>query len=66
MNVGLVLVADPILGNHGARLDGYDTFFFLTLISLITTLHDRWRPVHEVREVLAQGLPAPVLDAGVD
>ena len=52
MNVGLVLVADPLLGRHNARLDGYDTIFFLSLISLITTLHDRWRPVHEVREVL--------------
>ena len=62
MNVGLVLVADPLLGRHGARLDGYDTLFFLTLISLITTLHDRWRPVHEVREVLSRGEPAPLLD----
>jgi hypothetical protein len=34
------------------RLDGYDTVFFLVMISLITTLHDRWRPVHEVREAL--------------
>ena len=59
MNVGLVLVADPLLGRHNARLDGYDTMFFLMLISLITTLHDRWRPVHEVREVLARGEPAP-------
>jgi hypothetical protein len=62
MNVGLVLIADPLLGRHNARLDGYDTIFFLTLISLITTLHDRWRPVHEVREVLARGEPAPELD----
>ena len=66
MNVGLVLVADPLLGRHNARLDGYDTIFFLTLISLVTTLHDRWRPVHEVREVLAQGLPAPVLEVERD
>ncbi|QIG44736.1 hypothetical protein G5V58_19860 [Nocardioides anomalus] len=44
------------------RLDGYDTLFFLTMISLITTLHDRWRPVREVREVLAEGLPVPRLD----
>ena len=62
MNIALVLIADPLLGRHNARLDGYDTLFFLTLISLITTLHDRWRPVHEVREVLARGEPAPVLD----
>jgi len=66
MNVGLVLVADPLLGNHGARLDGYETFFFLSLISLITTLHDRWRPVHEVREVLGRGEPAPLLEVERD
>jgi hypothetical protein len=66
MNIALVLIADPLLGRHNARLDGYDTLFFLTLISLITTLHDRWRPVHEVREVLSKGLPAPVLDVERD
>ena len=66
MNIALVLIADPLLGRHGARLDGYDTIFFLSLISLITTLHDRWRPVHEVREVLARGEPAPVLDVERD
>jgi hypothetical protein len=66
MNIGLVLIADPLLGRHNARLDGYDTIFFLMLISLITTLHDRWRPVHEVREVLARGEPAPVLEVEVD
>lgn len=59
MNVVLAFVANRFLGG---RLDGYDTLFFLVLISLITTLHDRWRPVHEVREVLASGLPAPRLD----
>lgn len=64
MSIGLVLAADPLLGRHDARLDGYDTLFFLSLISLVTTLHDRWRPVHEVREVLARGEPAPELDAG--
>jgi hypothetical protein len=66
MNIALVLIADPLLGRHNARLDGYDTIFFLSLISLITTLHDRWRPVHEVREVLSRGEPAPVLDVERD
>jgi hypothetical protein len=66
MNIALVLIADPLLGRHNARLDGYDTLFFLTLISLITTLHDRWRPVHEVREVLARGEAAPALDVERD
>ena len=62
MNIGLVLVGDWLLGRSNVRLDGYDTLFFLTLISLLTTLHDRWRPVHEVREVLARGEPAPLLE----
>src|SRR5262245_4005819 len=66
LNIVLVLIADPLLGRHNARLDGYDTLFFLTLISLLTTLHDRWRPVHEVREVLSRGEPAPVLDVKRD
>jgi hypothetical protein len=66
INVVLVLVADPLLGRHGASLAGYDTFFFLSLISLITTLHDRWRPVHEVREVMSKGLPAPYIGISVE
>lgn len=49
LNVVLVLVADELLPGGEGRIDGYDTLFFLTLISLVTTLHDRWRPVHEVR-----------------
>jgi hypothetical protein len=66
MNIGLVLVGDWLLGRSNVRLDGYDTLFFLTLISLLTTLHDRWRPVHEVREVLARGEPAPLLEVERD
>ena len=62
-NVALVLIADPLLGRQNVRLDAYDTLFFLTLISWITTLHDRWRPVHEVREVLAAGGSAPLPEA---
>lgn len=53
MNVALAAVANLLLG---AQLDGYDTLFFLTLISLVSTLHDRWRPVHEVRKQLAAGV----------
>ena len=70
MNVGLVLVADPLLGRHNARLDGYDTIFFLTLISLSPRCTTAGGPVHEVREVLARGEPAPELEVdrtdGVD
>ncbi|GID31723.1 hypothetical protein [Paractinoplanes brasiliensis] len=50
LNVALATVANWILDN---QLDGYDTLFFLVMISLITTLHDRWRPVHEYRRTMA-------------
>jgi hypothetical protein len=56
MNVVLAGVANWLLGD---RLDGYDALFFLVMISLITTLHDRWRPVHEVRERLYRGEVSP-------
>lgn len=42
VNVGLVLVADILLGRSAG---GWDTFFFLCLISLVTTLHDRYQPI---------------------
>jgi hypothetical protein len=45
-NVGLVVVFDVVLGGSAA---GWDTFFFLCLISLITTLHDRYQPVYAYR-----------------
>ena len=45
-NVVLVVVFDRVLGGSAA---GWDTFFFLCLISLITTLHDRYQPVYAYR-----------------
>jgi hypothetical protein len=48
-NVVLVVVAERLLG--GGDIDGSTTLFFLTLISLITTLHDKWRPVLATRVV---------------
>jgi hypothetical protein len=46
VNVVLVTVVDEVLGRNS---DGWDTFFFLCLISLITTLHDRYQPVYAFR-----------------
>ena len=46
-NVALVAVASWLLGS--GDLEVAPTLFFLTLISLITTLHDRWHPVHGSR-----------------
>jgi hypothetical protein len=45
-NVVLVFAADRLLGGGAA---GWDTFFFLCLISLVTTLHDRYQPVYAYR-----------------
>ncbi|SDT10619.1 hypothetical protein [Actinoplanes derwentensis] len=50
LNVALATIGDWLLGR---QMDGYDTLFFLTMISLITTLHDRWRPVHHYRRLTA-------------
>jgi hypothetical protein len=46
-NVALVAVAYRVLGS--GDIDVAPTLFFLTLISLLTTLHDRWLPVHALR-----------------
>jgi len=49
-NVVFVLVADWLLGSDGeGGIDGGDTFFFLMMISLITSLHDRYLPVLATR-----------------
>jgi hypothetical protein len=47
VNVALVGVAELVLGR--GDLDGSTTAFFLVLLSLLTTLHDRYLPVHVVR-----------------
>ena len=46
-NVGIVLLASALLD---VPLLNADTFFFLCLISLITTLHDRYQPALAYRE----------------
>jgi hypothetical protein len=49
-NVALVVAAELLLGaGRPGDVDGPTLLFFLGLISLITTLHDRWRPVLAVR-----------------
>jgi hypothetical protein len=46
-NVVLVAVASWLLG--AGDLSVAPTMFFLTLLSLLTTLHDRWQPVNRFR-----------------
>ncbi len=48
-NALLVLLADRLLGGRPGDIDPGPALFFLMLISLITTLHDRWTPVREHR-----------------
>ena len=53
LNLGIVLVGDWLLGLEGGDIDRGDTFFYLCLISLITTMHDRYTPVLEFRQEAA-------------
>jgi ABC-type glycerol-3-phosphate transport system permease component len=46
-NVLLVFAAYFFFNGRAA---GWDTFFFLCLISLVTTLHDRYQPIYAYRE----------------
>jgi hypothetical protein len=57
-NVVFVLVADWLLGREGGDLAPGATFFFLCLISLITTLHDRFYPILRTREEAPAATPA--------
>ncbi|GAA2142925.1 hypothetical protein GCM10009844_14680 [Nocardioides koreensis] len=46
VSIGIVAVARLFLGSDASA---WNTVFFLALISLITTLHDRWQPVLDYR-----------------
>ena len=50
-NLAFVTVADFVLNRQGGDVGSISTFFFLSLISLVTTLHDRYRPVLATRVV---------------
>ncbi len=54
-NLLLVDLADRVLNRNSGDLHGFDTFFFLSLVSLICPLHDRYRPVHAT----LMRIPAP-------
>jgi hypothetical protein len=49
VNLGLTYLYDMLLVQEGGDLRIGTTLFFMCLISLITTLHDRYRPVLAVR-----------------
>ena len=65
VNIGLVLLARLVLG--GNALDLSATFFFVLLLSLLVTMHDRFAPVAAVRaehdRTDAAPAPAPAPEA---
>jgi hypothetical protein len=48
-NVVLVAIADLLLTRGEGRLQLIDTLFFVFLFSILTTLYDRYRPIHDYR-----------------
>jgi hypothetical protein len=64
VNVGLVLVARLLLG--GSALDLPATTFFVLLLSLLITYHDRFAPVAAVREEHDHTDPEPARAARTD
>ena len=62
MNVGLVILAGWLLDRGEGELNRANALFFVLLLSLITLLDDRYRPVHEAR--LASGPAAPTPERG--
>jgi hypothetical protein len=48
VNIAIVLVSDSLLG-RGDDVNRDASIFFVFLLSLLTVLHDRYWPVHEVR-----------------
>jgi hypothetical protein len=68
-NVGLVLLAGWLLGRGGDSLSVGDTLFFVALLSLLTLLDDRFRPVADIRFADTGGAqatppPPPTVPAG--
>ena len=51
VNVVIVVIEDWLLGLSGGAMNAWHALFFVSLISLITTLHDRWWPVLATRVV---------------
>jgi hypothetical protein len=49
VNVGLVVLAEVLLRRGEGDLNEGNALFFVLLLSLITLLDDRYRPVHDVR-----------------
>jgi hypothetical protein len=59
MNVGLVLLAGWLVARAGGELNRGGAVFFVLLLSLITLLDDRYRPVYEMRVADAEAADRP-------
>ena len=57
-NVALVVLGGWLLGRNGGDGNGLATLFFILLLSLITSLHDRYWPVHSHRSLTAASASA--------
>ncbi|MEU4294817.1 hypothetical protein AB0E63_41900 [Kribbella sp. NPDC026596] len=53
-NIVLVSTAALLLRRGEGRLEPIDTLFFIFLFSILTTLYDRYRPIHDYRVELAR------------
>ncbi len=61
VNLGLVLLARLVLG--ASALDLSATLFFVLLVSLLVTMHDRFAPVAVVRAEHDEHDPVPAARA---
>jgi len=59
LNLGIVVAGDWLLGLDGESIDRSATFFYLCMISLLTTMHDRYSPVLEYRQEEAAAAAKP-------
>ncbi|HEY6596380.1 MAG TPA: hypothetical protein VI011_20080 [Asanoa sp.] len=59
MNVGLVVLAGWLLARGEGELNRANALFFVLLLSLITLLDDRYRPVYEIRFSAARSTAGP-------
>ena len=59
-NVALVALAAWLLplGRDG-EINVFATLYFLTMISLLTTFHDRWSPIYRSRVAAGEGTGVP-------
>jgi uncharacterized membrane protein len=66
LNLGILLLAVwlPLVPSPGhADMNWTAAFFFVVLLSLLTTLHDRYRPVHDYRSEHPDPSDAPATPA---